>query len=59
MCFLYVYGQIFLKVREVFFYNLVKDMFWPFKLGIFTLFYNYLPEVWSSHCVEYFLDVLG
>ena len=57
--FLYVHGHLFLQVREVFFYNFVEDIYWPFKLGLFTLFYTYYPQVWSSHCVLDFLDVLG
>ena len=40
--FLYVHGHLFLWVWEVFFYNFVKDIYWPFELGIFTLFYTYL-----------------
>jgi hypothetical protein len=39
--FLYVYGHLFLQVREVFFFNFVEDVYQPFKLGIFLLFYTY------------------
>jgi hypothetical protein len=30
----FLYVHLFIKVREVFFYNFVEDIFWPFKLGI-------------------------
>ena len=40
--FLYVHGDLFLLAREVFFYNFV-DIYWPFKLKIFILIYNYYP----------------
>ena len=31
--------------REIwgFFYNFVEDIYWSFKLGVFTLFYTYYP----------------
>jgi hypothetical protein len=30
---LYAYGNLFLLVRGVFFYNLVEDIYWPFLVG--------------------------
>jgi hypothetical protein len=45
--FLYVYRNLFLQVREVYSYNFVEDIYWPFKLGIFALFctyYSYVPR---------------
>jgi hypothetical protein len=42
---LYVYGHLFLQ--EVFFYNFVQDMYWLFKLEIFTVFYTYIGLVFS------------
>ena len=57
--FLYIYDHLFLQVREVFFYDFVEDVFWPFELGFFTLFYSYYFQVWSLHCFLYFLEILG
>jgi hypothetical protein len=41
--FLYVQGHLFLYVGEVFFHNVVEDIYWPFKLEIFLFFYTYYP----------------
>jgi hypothetical protein len=37
--FFYVYEHLVLYIRKVFFYNFVEDIYWPFKLGIITLFF--------------------
>ena len=39
--FLDIYRHLFLRIREIFFYDFVEDIFWAFVLGIFSYFYPY------------------
>jgi hypothetical protein len=51
--------SIYLYIIYIIFYNFVEDVFWPFKLGIFDLFYTCYPSVLSSHYVLDFPDIWG
>jgi hypothetical protein len=48
---------LFLRVRDIFFYDLVEDIFWAFELGVVT-FYSHYFSVLTFHDAPNFLDVL-
>jgi hypothetical protein len=41
----------FFRLGKSFFYDFAENVFWPFELGIFNLFYSYYSLVWSFHCI--------
>lgn len=55
VCFLYIYGCVFPKLGQVFFYNVVEDIVYTINMGFFSLICTYNSMVWSIWGVPHFL----